>query len=857
MFAFKRETASPAGTSAPRAGRTGESEEVPAPGQESVHPDRAALPEEPIEIPTEFDDVRYMLHCWQAARINTPLPSYEDFTLGNMGRFADEIAVVHCKPGEAARMLRAGKAVRSILRLGEGQSPDLDDVPFIFRQAIDSAIGQSRRSAEPSLALCRWLIENKVSTLEIIAFPLSCRWTGEYFLLMMRPRRAQLNLPKLLINASQQGILGLNPIMGADGLPRDFHILSINDAAARFLGSQPDLLQFTLLSEALARVGIGDMPDRLLRAARGEPMEPFELAYQLDANPLALQVGVDTADGILAVTLTDIRELKSRVTLFRSLFDDNPAPMYVRAQGEEGFLNVNEAALHLYGYDREAFLALGVSDIRAEDPAENDAASTETSLRHRTADGRILDVIEYASEVLVDGRPATLSTIMDITERRRAEAHVTYLAHHDPLTGAANRTVFTREIERAASNLAEGGRAFGVLLIDLDDFKAVNDTLGHAAGDALLIEVTKRLKKRVREADIVARLGGDEFAILAPGLEARAQIEVLARRIGQELSSITSVDGRPARIGASIGGAVAPVDATAADDLLRCADLALYRAKGSSKGVVRFFEPEMDAQVSDRRLLEMDLRNANIASQFEAHFQPILSVQTGKLCGFEALMRWRHPSRGMVPPSEFIPLAEETGQVDRLGRWMLREACAQAASWPAPLMVAVNVSPVQFRSGGLFQAIEDALRASGLAPDRLEIEITESVLLDDSADHLALLRQLRERGVRIALDDFGTGYSSLHYLKQFPFNRLKIDRSFVREIDNSPESLAIVRAIIGLGASLGIDTTAEGVETAAQLERLRAERCGELQGFLFSPPVAPGNVADIIGAFFGGEKRVA
>ncbi|PRD45212.1 hypothetical protein C5748_03060 [Phyllobacterium phragmitis] len=848
MFAFRNKTVSPVSGQTDGGAR--------APGD---------LPVEPVNIPTEFEDVRYMLHCWQAARINTPLPSYEDFTLGNMGRFADEIAVIHCLPGEAARILRAGKLIRSIIRLSGEPSPDLapdlGEVPFVFRQAIASAIGRSRLLGEPSLTLCRWLIDNRVSTVEIVAFPLSCRWSGEYSLLIMRPRKAQLNLPKLLINASQQGILGLNPVAGEDGLPRDFYILSINNAAARFLGSQPDLLQFTLLSQAFARLGIGGIPDRLLRAACGEPIEPFELAYQLDAHPFALQVGVDSADGILAVTLTDIRELKSRVTLFRSLFDDNPAPMYVRVQGGEGFLNVNEAALRLYGYSREAFLELGISDLCADGPAdgleEKDAASPETGPRHRTADGRIIDIIEYASEVLVDGRPATLSTIMDITERRRAEAHVTYLAHHDPLTGAANRTVFTREIERAANNLAGGGRAFGVLLIDLDDFKIVNDTLGHAAGDAVLIEVTKRLKKRLREADIVARLGGDEFAILAPGLESREQIEILAGRIGQELSSITGVEGSPIRIGASIGGAVAPIDATGADDLLRCADLALYRAKGSCKGVVRFFEPEMDVQVSNRRSLEMDMRNADIASQFEAHFQPILSVQTGKLCGFEALMRWNHPSRGMVPPLEFIPIAEETGQVDRLGRWMLREACGQAVSWPDPLMVAVNVSPVQFRSGRLFEAIEEALRDSGLAPDRLEIEITESVLLDDSADNLALLRRLRERGVRIALDDFGTGYSSLHYLKQFPFNRLKIDRSFVREIDNSPESLAIVRAIIGLGASLGIDTTAEGVETTAQLERLRAEQCGELQGFLFSPPVTRGNVAGIIGAFFDEARQVA
>ncbi|WP_160113617.1 putative bifunctional diguanylate cyclase/phosphodiesterase [Phyllobacterium salinisoli] len=851
MFAFRNEAVSRAVFCAPDADRAGPwSGEVNASGD---------LPEDAINIPTEFEDVRYMLHCWQAARINTPLPSYEDFTLGNMGRFADEIAVVHCLPGAADRILRIGKAVRSIIRLSETAAPVLGDVSFIFRQAIASAIGRSRLAGEPRLALCRWLIDNNVSTVEITAFPLSCRWSGEYFLLIMRPRKALLNLPRLLINASQQGILGLNPVVGEDGLPRDFYILSINEAAARFLGSQPDLLQSTLLSQALARLGIDRVPARLLRAARGEPIEPFELTYQFGANPLALQVGVNSADGILAVTLTDIRELKSRVTLFRSLFDDNPAPMYVRAYGEEGFLNVNEAALRLYGYCREAFLKLDGADLCAggRDNSNENIASSEASLRHRTADGRILDIIEYASEVLVDGRPATLSTIMDITERRRAEAHVTYLAHHDPLTGAANRTVFTRAIEEAASDLATGGRAFGVLMIDLDDFKVINDTLGHAAGDAVLIEVMKRLKKRLREGDIVARLGGDEFAIFAPGLDSREQIEVLARRIGKELSLISSVEGRPVRIGASIGGAVAPVDATVADDLLRCADLALYRAKRSSKGVVRFFEPEMDVQVSTRRSLEMDLRSADIASQFEAHFQPILSVQSGILCGFEALMRWRHPSRGMVSPMEFIPIAEETGQIDRLGRWMLHEACRQAASWPDPLMVAINVSPVQFRSGGLLEVIEDALRLSGLAPERLEIEITESVILDDSAANLALLRQLRERGVRIALDDFGTGYSSLHYLKQFPFNRLKIDRSFVREIDNSPESLAIVRAIIGLGASLGIDTTAEGVETAAQLERLRAEQCGELQGFLFSPPVASENVAGIIGAYFGEEKRVA
>ncbi len=820
----------------------------------SVHalPD-AVESDEVAALDTEFSDAHYMLRCWKAARVGASLPPYEEVTLGSLGRFADELAIVRTTPADTGSILRAGKTVRSIMRLDENEAPDLSHVPLVFERALRAAIVQARQASEPRLALCRWLIDNKVSTLEIIAFPLSCRWPGEYFLIFMRPRKAQLNLPKLLINASQQGILGLSPLIGDDGQPEDFHILSANKAAARFFGARDEELRFSLLSRTLERVGIEVLPHELHQATAGVRIEPFELTYDLAGIQMTLQVGIDIADGVLALTLTDIRELKSRVTLFRSLFDDNPAPMYVRDRDEPVFLNVNEAALKLYGYQRQAFLRLAPCDLSAEDAATPQDDAEDPGRRHRTADGRMLDVIEYTSEVSVDGRLATLSTIIDVTERRRAEAHVTYLAHHDPLTGAANRIVFTREIARAAARTAAGER-FGVLLIDLDDFKIVNDTFGHAAGDELLVEITRRLKAQTGPEDIVARLGGDEFAILLPKVASRSDMQRLAGRINTALTAIDKIGGHRVRVGASIGGAIAPEDAADPDDLLRCADLALYRAKGASKGAVRFHEPRMDAQISSRRSLEMDLRNADIEREFEAHYQPILSVKTGMLRGFEALMRWRHPERGLVPPSEFIPLAEETTLINRLGRWMLMEACRQAARWPDSIMIAVNVSPVQFRNEGLLHSIDRALLESNLAPHRLEIEITESVLMDDSAANLTILEQLRQRGVRIALDDFGTGYSSLRYLNQFPFSRLKIDRSFVREIENRPESLAIVRAIIGLSSSLGIDTTAEGVETAGQLERLRAENCGELQGFLFSPPVESGNVSQIIDAYFDASE---
>ena len=807
------------------------------------------------DIATEFDDVKLILRRWHAARPDRDtLPQYEELALGSIGRFADEMAVIRRLDGGEPTFLRAGARFESIVGtpcIGKPAQALIHAYAFSITEALEAA----HEAAGPRMVLCRALVDGMVSTVETLVLPLSCRWPGDYFMVFLRPRRNQLNLARLLINATREGIMALSAVE-RDGEIRDFYILSINDAAASYLGSRADLLQFTLLSEALAGPGLSPALERFRQAARRR-IAPFELEYDLAGDQISLQVGVAVADDILAVTLTHVGELKARETLFRSLFDENPVPMYVRDQAGEKFLNVNDAALRLYGYQREEFFEQGFAGLCPDNAEAAQTQSAEAARRHITADGRFLEIVEYARSIIVDNAPATLSTIVDMTERKRAEEHVTFLAHHDPLTGVANRTVFTRELERAAAATQQHGSPFAVLLIDLDDFKIVNDTMGHAAGDALLVEVTTRLQKLVRKSDIVARLGGDEFAILLPGAASRAVVDGLAARLLGEIARVQTIDGNEIAITASVGAALAPDDSTDTESLLKCADLALYRAKNEGKGSFRFFEPEMDMQQRERRELEMELRAADIEAEFELHYQPIFAVQTGQLRGFEALLRWRNPRRGMVSPGVFIPLAEETGMIDALGRWVVETACREAADWPDPLVVAVNVSAVQFRRGELVEMVGAALARSRLKPGRLEIEVTESVLLADSEANLAILRRIRDLGVRIALDDFGTGYSSMSYLRQFPFSRLKIDRSFVREIGDSPESLAIVRAIIGLGTSLGIDTTAEGVETVAQLEALQSEQCGELQGFLFSPPVASESVGDIIAAFYERASRVA
>jgi predicted signal transduction protein with EAL and GGDEF domain len=378
----------------------------------------------------------------------------------------------------------------------------------------------------------------------------------------------------------------------------------------------------------------------------------------------------------------------------------------------------------------------------------------------------------------------------------------------------------------------------------------VNDTLGHHVGDALLIAVADRLRACAREADTVARLGGDEFVIVQSAPDKAAASE-LARRVIDAIAGLHELDGQQVVTGASIGIAFAPDDGKDTRQLLRNADMALYRAKSERRGTFRFFEPAMDVQMQARRQLELDMRGALERGEFELHYQPLIKLQSGAISGFEALLRWRHPKRGLVGPAEFIFFAEETGLIAPLGDWIIRQACADAATWPRHIRVAVNLSSVQFKSDeSLVTTIFSALAFSHLEPSRLEVEITESVLLKDSDHTLATLHRLRDFGVRISMDDFGTGYSSLSYLRSFPFDKIKIDQSFIRDVSDRDDSMAIIRAVTGLGTALGIATTAEGVETSQQLERLRSEGCTEVQGYFFSRP----RPAAQLGEFFSDPK---
>jgi diguanylate cyclase (GGDEF)-like protein len=430
-----------------------------------------------------------------------------------------------------------------------------------------------------------------------------------------------------------------------------------------------------------------------------------------------------------------------------------------------------------------------------------------------------------------------VATHEDITEQRQSEVKIEYMAHHDALTDLANRVLLNERLEHALGRSINREEMVAVHHLDLDQFKAVNDTFGHPAGDKLLKIVADRLRGLVRETDTIARTGGDEFVIVQAPIKAPAAATSLAQSIISLISEPFDLDGHQAVIGASIGIAVGPGDGLRPDKLLRNADLALYRAKGDGRGTFRFFEPAMDLQMQTRRIMEQDLRKALPAGEFELYYQPVLNLANNEISGFEALIRWNHPKQGLIAPGTFIPLAEEIGFIVPMGEWVIRQACATAARWPEDIHVAVNISAAQFRSPGLMQVIVGALATSGLQPTRLEIEITETVLLHNREATLAVLHQLRELGIRIAMDDFGTGYSSLTYLQCFPFDKIKIDRSFVKDITENTGSLNIVRAVAALARDMGLTATAEGVETSEQLERVTSEGCTEMQGFLFSRPL--------------------
>jgi diguanylate cyclase (GGDEF)-like protein len=447
-------------------------------------------------------------------------------------------------------------------------------------------------------------------------------------------------------------------------------------------------------------------------------------------------------------------------------------------------------------------------------------------------------------------------TFEDITEQRRNQDQISHMAHYDALTDLPNRAQFFDKMGGFLEH-APDGAAFAVLSIDLDHFKSVNDTLGHPIGDELLIAAANRMRRCVRDGDIVARLGGDEFAILQLSFDRPRDATSLASRLIDTVSTPYQINGHQVVVGTSVGIAIAPDDGTVPDQLIKNADLALYRSKAEGGNAYCFFEAQMDARMQERRSIEIDLRKALANREFALNYQPIVSLKTGAVKTCEALIRWHQPERGLVPPLEFIPIAEETGLICPIGDWVLNQACSDAMAWPEDIAVAVNVSPVQFKAGDLFRAVAGALEKSGLPASRLELEITESVLMHDSSETLAVLHKLKDIGIRIAMDDFGTGYSSIGYLRSFPFDRIKIDQSFVSDLPEREESLAILRAVVGLGSSLRIVTTAEGVETQDQLELLKSEGCADVQGHFFSIPRPAEEIKELLSSLRDQAPAVA
>jgi diguanylate cyclase (GGDEF)-like protein/PAS domain S-box-containing protein len=642
------------------------------------------------------------------------------------------------------------------------------------------------------------------------------------------------------IDILPQGIVFLDP---------EGRYLLWNKKYAEIYSTSADLFDHGARLEDTLRIGVarGDYPEAVGRedewlAERLKKLyQPGERHEQKLADGRVILIEERrTEDGGVIGLRVDITELKQREASFRLLFDGNPVPMIVCALEDERILGVNAAAVAHYGYGRTEFEKLTIRDLQAFDvdpPWVGAGGGDEHAARtwkHVKADGSLIDLAIYWRELVYSERPAVLLALMDITERKRAEARLAFMAQHDGLTGLPNRGLLRQQIEEALMHRRRSTEKVAVLVLGLDNFKAINDTLGHAVGDKLLRGVAKRLRSSLREEDKLARLNSDEFAVVQSGLARPDEAGMLARRLLDAIADPYLIDGNSVVIGASIGIAMAPGDGEDAERLLKSADMALSRAKADARGTFSFFESAMDARAQSRRKIEVELRDAIQDEVLRPYYQPLIDLASGRITGFEALVRWPHPERGMISPAEFIPVAEDTGLISAIGGMMLRRACADAANWPDDVRVAVNLSSLQFRSGNLLALVTDALKQSGLPAKRLELEITETLLLEKSSQVLATLHALRALGVRISMDDFGTGYSSLSYLRSFPFDKIKIDQSFVRDLGANRDAQAIIRSIVSLGKGLGVTITAEGVETEAELSCLRTEGCHEAQGFLFS-----------------------
>jgi diguanylate cyclase (GGDEF)-like protein/PAS domain S-box-containing protein len=557
---------------------------------------------------------------------------------------------------------------------------------------------------------------------------------------------------------------------------------------------------------------------------------------------------------------------RDRNRKFLDLIIDNvPTTIIVKDARSRQYVLINQSGEEYFGASRDQIIGKTAQELRPTQIADMIDEHDEQLLQsdgYLLFDGHTINTPGKAPRFVTSkkliirddkGEPQYfLGVIEDVTERKRSEEQIAHLAHYDALTDLPNRVLFRDKLEQALKRVGRGDR-LAVLYVDLDQFKTINDTLGHPVGDELLKVVATRLRACLRDTDVVARLSGDEFAIIQSAIVEPSDVIDLATRIHKALKEPCEAGGHQLVAEASIGIALAPDDGTDADQLLKNADLAMYAAKADGRGFFCFFEPAMDAHMKARRKLEFDLREAIMCEGLELHYQPLVDLQDNKIVGCECLLRWRHRERGMISPAEFIPIAEETGLIVPLGEWVLRTACAEAALWPEHIKVAVNVSPVQFKTGNFVQTVISALAASRLPARRLELEITEAVLIGDDEAALSVLHQLRNLGVRIALDDFGTGYSSLSYLQRFPFDKIKIDRSFVKDVGKADGSLAIVQAVVSIAKSRNMTTTAEGVETEDQSTLLHALGCTEMQGFLFSPAIP---AADFLRLMLAHRERI-
>ena len=619
-------------------------------------------------------------------------------------------------------------------------------------------------------------------------------------------------------------------------------LLHLRKAAGTFAGD-PDEYVAKLINHGKAATKMADLPD-------GRTISIINA-------PAPAGGWVALHDDITARRRAEEERDRTR-TFLDTVIENVPATLVVKDAREHRYLLVNRHGEEFFGMSRDDMIGKNAYDFFPRDEADVITARDEEVLQsgehlfvennpvHTPRKGMRLITTKRVPIRDQKGKPQyLLGFIEDVTERKRAEERIAYMAHHDSLTDLPNRAAFTEYLASALEKAAKAKESFAVVCIDLDRFKEINDVFGHSFGDGLLRELAQRFREAT-EGAFLARLGGDEFTIV--GLEGLQP--VTAAGLAERLLATTKVDieveGTRLRVGVSIGVAIFPTDGADAATLLANADAALYRAKAEGRGTIRFFDGDMDQRLRERRSLQHDLQFVLERNELILHYQP-LALIGGEVVGFEALVRWAHPTRGIVPPNTFIPLIEESGLIIPIGEWILREACREAASWSKPLQIAVNLSPAQFRQGDLPPLVHSILLETGLAPDRLELEITEGVLISDFSRGVSILRRLKALGVRIAMDDFGTGYSSLSYLQAFPFDKIKIDRGFISNVDRNPQSAAIIRAVIGLGRGLNLPVLAEGVETKDQLAFLTREACDEMQGFLIGRPGPIADYADLIG----------